>query len=32
MKDLLERFISENMLSVYGEELAEDLLERISSH
>ena len=32
MKDLLERFISENMLSVYGEELAEDLLERINDN
>jgi hypothetical protein len=29
MLELLQRFISENMLSVYGEELAEDLIECI---
>ncbi len=29
MLELLQRFISENMLSVYGQELAEDLVERI---
>ena len=32
MKELLEKFISENMLSVYGQELAEDLLERINDN
>ena len=29
MLQLLQKFVSENMLSVYGEELAEDLILRI---
>ena len=29
MLELLQIFISENMLSVYGQELAEDIVERI---